>query len=133
MLAATDREIAKLRDAIRQAKAGLAAFKAAGVQGLGAEVAEVRAAIATMEAKLAELTALGSGAKAQAKPKPAPKFPDTPSEGGVVINQDGSRTVLTYQVDAAGRKVPITTDYDRDGNLVRQTTVDSKGRVVPAK
>ena len=101
--------------------------------GVGREIGQVRAAIATMEAKLAELTALRSGAKAQAKAKPAPKFPDTPSEGGVVINQDGSRTVLTYRVDAAGRKVPVTTDYDRDGNVVRQTTVDSQGQVVPAK
>jgi YD repeat-containing protein len=56
-----------------------------------------------------------------------------PSEGGVVAHADGSRTVLTYGTDASGKRIPVTTEYDREGRIVAKTTVDSKGQVVPAK
>jgi YD repeat-containing protein len=41
--------------------------------------------------------------------------------------------VLTYRTDASGKKVPVTTEYDRNGRLLRQTTVDNKGQTVPLR
>jgi hypothetical protein len=59
--------------------------------------------------------------------------PDLPNVGGTLTAADGSRTVLTYRQDASGNKVPVTTEYDRNGRIVRQTTVDRKGQTVPVK
>lgn len=97
---------------------------------------EVSAALASMTARYNELTAIAAKAKAKGlveKQPAATPPPEKETQGGTVTAADGSRTVLTYRTDASGKKVPVTTEYDRNGRLLRQTTVDNKGQTVPLR
>lgn len=84
-----------------------------------------------MTARYEQLTGMTANAQPE---KPSATAPlTTPSEGGIVTHSDGSKTVLTYRKDAAGNRVPITTDYDKNGRVMSSTTVDSTGRTVPVR
>jgi hypothetical protein len=127
-----DAEIIQLRDAIAKTRAAMAQLRAIG----GAPMGEVSAALASMTARYNELTAIAAKAKAKGlveKQPAATPPPEKETQGGTVTAADGSRTVLTYRTDASGKKVPVTTEYDRNGRLLRQTTVDNKGQTVPLR
>ncbi|MCX6867831.1 MAG: hypothetical protein NTV46_16755, partial [Verrucomicrobia bacterium] len=131
LLAAKDKEVAQLRDAIARTRAALAQVKASGADGVGGSIAQIEAARASMTARYQELT--GKAVNAKTKKPAATPPPKTPLEGGTVTHADGSRTVLTYRQDASGNKVPVTTDYDKNGRVLQKTTVDSKGNTVPVR
>jgi flagellar biosynthesis chaperone FliJ len=131
LLAAKDKEVAQLRDAIAKTRAALAQIKASGAEGTSGSIAQIEAELARMTARYQQLT--GKTVNAQPKKPGATPAPKTPLEGGTVTHSDGSRTVLTYGKDAAGNRVPITTDYDKNGRVMSKTTVDSKGKTVPVR
>ena len=131
LLAAKDREVAQLRDAIDKTRAALAQLKASGAEDTGGVIAQIEAELARMTARYQQLT--GKTVNAQpGKPGTTPPLETSP-DGGTVTHSDGSKTVLTYRRDAAGNRVPITTEYDKYGRVTNRTTVDSTGKTVPMR
>lgn len=126
-----EKAIAELRAAIPKARSAIAQLKAIKEYGYAAQV---EAELAKLLAQYRVLTGLEfQASKGGNKSRPGKQAEPAPSEGGVMTHADGSRTVLTYTSDASGNRVPVTTEYDRDGKAVSKTTVDSAGRSVPVK
>lgn len=130
-LAEKEKAIALLADGIAKTRSAIAQIRAVGAKD--APIGDLVAILAIMEKRYKELT--GGPFKGNPKGpngKPVAKI-DTPQEGGTIIHSDGSKSVLTYGKDAAGNKVPITTDYDKNGKVLKKMTVDSKGKSVPVR
>lgn len=126
-----EKALAELRIAIPKTRSALAQLKALKEHEYAAQVETLLAQLLAQYRALAGVDFQAD--KAGKKPPPGKKADEVPADGGTVTHADGSRTVLTYRVDSSGNRVPVTTEYDRNGQVTSKSSVDSKGRSIPVK